>query len=220
VLGGFPSGAFTTSASLVSASSSGVPSDRGGQQPSISSDGRWVAFASTSTNLTSTPNGGVQQIYLRDTYVLASPGCTPSTTLVSFDGSGNPSTGDSQLPAIGDDGRFVVFTTQVPVMGVASPVMSTNATPAIHPTDPRRIAPHRPRPCPSASAQANSLIPTVPTARGLMPSAATGDSSHSRPAPRISLTKSPLAARFLYAIPANHPPASLMPARPLPCLFP
>jgi hypothetical protein len=121
---GFPSGAFTTSTSLVSASSSGVPSDRGGQQPSISSDGRWVAFASTSTNLTSTPNGGVQQIYLRDTCVLASPGCTPSTTLVSLDGSGNPFTGDSQLPAISDDGRFVVFTTHVPVTGggVASDV--------------------------------------------------------------------------------------------------
>jgi hypothetical protein len=38
-----------------------------------------------------------------------------------LDGSGNPFTGDSQLPAISDDGRFVVFTTQVPVLagGVA-----------------------------------------------------------------------------------------------------
>jgi hypothetical protein len=108
-------GSFTTSATLVSASSSGVPGDQQAQQPAISSDGRWIAFASTSTNLTSTPSGGVQQIYLRDTCTLAPAGCAPSTAFVSFDSSGTPFTGDSLLPAISDDGRFVVFTTQVPV---------------------------------------------------------------------------------------------------------
>ena len=110
-------GTFTTSATLVSASNSGAPGDQGAQQPAISSDGRWVAFASTSTNLTSTPNGGAQQIYLRDTCLLVSAGCTPSTTFISLDGSGNPFTGSSQLPAITDDSRFVVFTTQVPALG-------------------------------------------------------------------------------------------------------
>jgi Tol biopolymer transport system component len=91
------------------------PGDQQAQQPAISSDGRWVAFASTSTNLTSTPSGGVQQIYLRDTCTLAPAGCAPSTAFVSFDSPGSPFTGDSLLPAISDDGRFVVFTTQVPV---------------------------------------------------------------------------------------------------------
>src|SRR5262249_22979955 len=110
-------GEFTTSATLVSASSSGVPGDQQAQQPAISSDGRWVAFASTSTNLTSTPNLGVQQIYLRDTCLHVSAGCIPSTMFVSLDGSNTPFTGDSLLPAISDDGRFVVFTTQVPAMG-------------------------------------------------------------------------------------------------------
>jgi hypothetical protein len=110
-------GSFTTSTTLVSASNAGTPGDQGAQQPAISSDGRWVAFASTSTNLTSTPNGGAQQIYLRDTCLPVSAGCTPSTTFISFDGSGNPFTGSSQLPAITDDGRFVVFTTQVPALG-------------------------------------------------------------------------------------------------------
>jgi WD40-like Beta Propeller Repeat len=109
-------GTFMTSA-LVSADNSGAPGDQGAQQPSISSDGRWVAFASMSTNLTSTPNGGMQQIYVRDTCTFASAGCVPSTTFVSFDGSGSPFTGDSLLPAISDDGRFVVFTTQVPASG-------------------------------------------------------------------------------------------------------
>ncbi len=110
-------GSFTTSPTLVSASNSGAPGDQGAQQPAISSDGRWIAFASTSTNLTSTPNGGAQQIYLRDTCLLVSAGCAPSTTFVSFDASGSPFTGSSQLPAISDDGRFVVFTSQVPASG-------------------------------------------------------------------------------------------------------
>ena len=113
---GNPANSFKTSA-LVSASSSGVPGDQGGQQPAISADGRFVAFASTSTNLTSTPNGGVQQIYLRDTCTSAPSGCAPATTMVSVDNSGNALAGSSSLPAISDDGRFVVFSTQVSLAG-------------------------------------------------------------------------------------------------------
>ena len=110
-----PAGPFTTSSTPVSASNSGVPGDQGAQQPAISSDGRFVAFASTSTNLTSTPNGGVQQIYLRDTCTFAPSGCAPSTIIVSVDSSGNALAGSSSLPAISDDGRFIVFSTQLPL---------------------------------------------------------------------------------------------------------
>jgi hypothetical protein len=110
-----PTGSFTTSANVVSASSSGVPGNQGAQQPAISSDGRFVAFASTSTNLTSTPNGGVQQIYLRDTCTSAPSGCASVTTIVSVDSSGNALAGSSSFPAISDDGRFVVFSTQLPL---------------------------------------------------------------------------------------------------------
>src|SRR5260370_693824 len=69
-----PAGPFTTLTTAVSASTSGVPGDQGAQQPAISSDGRFVAFASTSTKLTSTPHGGGQQIYLRDTCTFAEAG--------------------------------------------------------------------------------------------------------------------------------------------------
>ena len=106
--------AFNASTTLVSASSSGIPGDQGGSQPAISSDGRFVAFASTSTNLTGNGNSGAQQIYLRDTCTGAGTGCSPSTMLVSVDISGTPLTGASQLPSISDDGRFVVFNTQIP----------------------------------------------------------------------------------------------------------
>ncbi len=106
-------GAFSTSTTLVSAGASGSPGDHGGQQPSVSSDGRWVAFASTSTNLTSTAPGAVQQIYLRDTCSNMPPGCVPSTVFVSFDTAGSVLSGDSQVPAVSADGRFVVFTNQM-----------------------------------------------------------------------------------------------------------
>ena len=118
-----PAGPFTTSTTPVSASTSGVPGDQGAQQPAISSDGRFVAFASTSTNLTSTPNGGVQQIYLRDTCTFASAGCAPTTTMVLVDSSGNALAGSSSLPAISDDGRFVVFSTQLPLSGGVTSVV-------------------------------------------------------------------------------------------------
>ena len=100
---------FTTTA-LVSASTSGTAGDQGAQEPAISADGRFVAFASTSTNLTTTSNAGAQQIYLRDTCLSGPPGCVPTTTLVSLDSTGNVINGSSLFPAISDDGRFVVFT--------------------------------------------------------------------------------------------------------------
>jgi hypothetical protein len=102
---------------LVSAGALGNAGDQGGHQPAISSDGRFVAFASTSTNLTNAPNGGNQQIYMRFTCQSAGPNCTPSTTMVSVDNAGNALGGSSQVPAISDDGRFVVFSTQMPAVG-------------------------------------------------------------------------------------------------------
>jgi len=103
---------------LVSANDSGVPADIGAQQPAISADGRFVAFASTSTDLPGAPGGGLgaQNIYVRDTCTGATA-CSPSTMMASVDASGKPISGNSQLPAISDDGRFIVFSTQTPAPG-------------------------------------------------------------------------------------------------------
>jgi len=79
---------------LVSADSAGIPADIGAQQPAISADGRFVAFASTSTNLAGAPAGGLaaQNIYVRDTCTGATV-CSPSTTMVSVD-AGEPYSGE------------------------------------------------------------------------------------------------------------------------------
>jgi WD40-like Beta Propeller Repeat len=117
-----PAGGFTTSGTLVSADNSGIPGNNQGSavQPAISSDGRFVAFSSNQPNLPGAPGGGLQEIYVRDTCTSATSGCAPATTLVSVDSAtGNPFAANSVLPSISDDGRFVVFRTDVPqVLGV------------------------------------------------------------------------------------------------------
>ena len=91
---------------LVSKSSLGIAGIGGvSSAPSISADGRFIAFVSTATNLVSGVGG--QQIYLHDTQPLPNG----RTTLVSKDGSGNPASAGSIniSPTISADGRFVAF---------------------------------------------------------------------------------------------------------------
>ena len=98
----FPNGQTT----LVSKDGSGNPASAGSSNtsPTISADGRFIAFVSTATNLVSGVSG--QQIYLHDTQPL-----NGQTTLVSKDGLGNPaSAGSSNIsPTISADGRFIAF---------------------------------------------------------------------------------------------------------------
>jgi len=83
---------------------------------SVSTDGRFVAFASTATNLV--PGVSNQQIYLHDTQTsVAFP--NGQTTLVSQNNSGVASDGSIKTnPAISADGRFITYeanaTTLVP----------------------------------------------------------------------------------------------------------
>ena len=78
-------------------------------QPQISPDGRYIAFASNATDLL---NGnlvlnGRSQIFVRDTCFGAPPACIPVNTLISLgidEASGND---DSFFPSISLNGRFV-----------------------------------------------------------------------------------------------------------------
>ncbi len=78
----------------------------------INADGRFVIFASLATNLISSDTNGVADIFVRDTCVGAPVGCLPSTIRVSVanDGSeANGRSGESSIPSISADGRFVSF---------------------------------------------------------------------------------------------------------------
>ena len=102
---------LASKSSLGSAGISGVSS-----AASVSTDGRFVAFASTATNLV--PGVSNQQIYLHDTQTsVAFP--NGQTTLVSQNNSGVASDGSIKTnPAISADGRFITYeanaTTLVP----------------------------------------------------------------------------------------------------------
>jgi Tol biopolymer transport system component len=94
--------AASTRTELISKTSSGVRASGGDSlNPSISPDGRLVAFESSATNL---PGAGPdQQVYLRDRG-------TGETILISKTSSGDPATGGgSHNPSISVDGRFVAF---------------------------------------------------------------------------------------------------------------
>lgn len=89
--------------SLVSSTATGTQGNGGSGGPSISADGRYVAFESGATNLTSTPDtNGLTDIYVKDTLT----GTVARASLTSTNGEPN---NESTYPSISGDGRFVVF---------------------------------------------------------------------------------------------------------------
>ena len=78
--------------------------------PSISADGRYVAFSSAASNLITENASTGRQVYLRDTCLgAAAPSCTPSTSLISTDPEGKLSGTEAILPSVSSSGRFVAF---------------------------------------------------------------------------------------------------------------
>ena len=86
---------------LVSRNSDGGKGNNQSWAPSISADGRYVAFESKASNLTPNNADGVADVYVKDRL-------TKTTTLVSTgpEGKGNKGSG---LPGISDDGNRVSF---------------------------------------------------------------------------------------------------------------
>jgi len=108
---GAPAGCVPAT-TLISTSPAGLVGNRPSDTPAISSDGRYIAFASAAFNFTSDTVLG-QEIFLRDTCVGAPAGCVPSTAVISKPFSGVlPHTGgttNSYAPTISRDGRYVAF---------------------------------------------------------------------------------------------------------------
>lgn len=108
------SGGCTITTNLISAGSDGVTPGLGASiEPSISGEGRFVAFASSATNLVSGATTGTQEIYLRDTCFSQPSTCKPTTFLVSTAPDGvTPADGVSSNPVVvsGKTGQFVAFT--------------------------------------------------------------------------------------------------------------
>lgn len=97
----------------VSVSSAGVAADRDCENPSISRDGRWVAFDSTATNLVAADGNGVRDVFLHDRDVdedgiFDEPGQV-STIRASVDGLGLERTRASSVPSVSAGGEYVAF---------------------------------------------------------------------------------------------------------------
>ena len=91
---------------LISVDSAGVQANDDSSVPSVSEDGRFVAFASSATNLVPGDSNGARDVFVRDRQ-------SGTTIRVSVDANGvegNGPSGDSfRSVAISADGRFVVF---------------------------------------------------------------------------------------------------------------
>ena len=86
----------------VSVTSTGVQADDRSFNPSISFDGRYVAFDSFAGNLVTGDTNGRADVFIHDRQT----GVTSRISVTSTGGQGN---GDSRFPSISADGRFVVF---------------------------------------------------------------------------------------------------------------
>lgn len=88
---------------LVSANTSGAPSNGPCYTAHVSGDGRYVVFHSHGTNLDgSDANGSTRDIYLRDR-------TTSTTERITVSSTGVQGNLESAFCAVSDDGRFVVF---------------------------------------------------------------------------------------------------------------
>jgi Tol biopolymer transport system component len=89
----------------VSVSTAGVPGNRGGYDPSISADGRFVAFLSTSTNLVPGDTNDWSDVFVHDRR-------TGRTERVSVSTAGAQGDFWATTAAISANGRFVAFGSQ------------------------------------------------------------------------------------------------------------
>lgn len=92
----------TGNTTLISASSAGVQGWDNSYAPSISADGRFVAFWSSANNLVSGDTGAADDIFIRDRI-------TGETTRISVDSSGAEGWDDSRECSISATGRMVAF---------------------------------------------------------------------------------------------------------------
>lgn len=79
-----------------------------GAAPSISADGRFVAYASDATNLVA-QSVSWGTVYVRDNCFGAAAGCTPNTSLASIGNDGSLSNCGENNQSMSADGRFIAF---------------------------------------------------------------------------------------------------------------
>ena len=92
----------TNQTELISVSTAGTAGNNASYAPAISSDGRYVVFESTATNLVTGDVNGRTDIFLRDRQA-------STTTRISVGPSGVEANGSSTQASLSADGRYVAF---------------------------------------------------------------------------------------------------------------
>jgi Tol biopolymer transport system component len=92
----------TGQTSRVSVASDGTQGNTLSERPSISGDGRYVAFHSVASNLVPGDTNDAQDVFVHDRQA-------GQTTVVSIASDGTQGNGDSRYPSISADGRYVAF---------------------------------------------------------------------------------------------------------------
>ncbi|MBZ0294078.1 MAG: CSLREA domain-containing protein, partial [Anaerolineae bacterium] len=92
----------TNTITLVSKAPDGSPGDHQSRHPSISADGRYIAYQSEATNLTGTSDTSIYDIFLYDQL-------TDQTIRVSQQPDGSLPWGTSQYPEISTDGHYITY---------------------------------------------------------------------------------------------------------------
>ncbi|MCZ7434879.1 hypothetical protein O7598_00590 [Micromonospora sp. WMMC241] len=92
----------TATTSRVSVSSAGVQGNAYSTGPATSGTGRYVAFISAASNLVPGDTNGVVDVFVRDRVA-------STTVRVSVPDGGGQGNGDSTVPSISQDGRYVAF---------------------------------------------------------------------------------------------------------------
>jgi len=116
---GAPAGC-TPSVTLASIGLNGSPADGDSISPSISADGRYVAFLSSAMNLVDSDTNGVTDVFVRDTCAGAASGCTPFTQRASVATGGTQANGASTSATINSTGRYITFESAATNLGSIS----------------------------------------------------------------------------------------------------
>ena len=88
---------------LVSVGLNGAPAAGASFSPTITHNGRFVAFVSTATNLLAGPTNAFKNVFLRDLQTQTAVLASVSTNAL------NAGNGDASNPVVSEDGRYVVF---------------------------------------------------------------------------------------------------------------
>ncbi len=99
----------TETTTRVSVASGGTQASANGRKPSISPDGRYVAFSSSSPDLVTNDTNNVEDIFIHDRQ-------TGTTTRVSHDSNGAQGELTSYYPSISADGQYVAFTSVASIL--------------------------------------------------------------------------------------------------------